>query len=265
LKLAVADALQLAPIPEQLVAPDPLRQSALAPENPDVEGVADVAEPPPAVIEDEAADEEAEEPADEEAEEPADEEAEATADEEADDGPADDERERRQAEREAREAAEREAAERQAADEQAEEASQDEDAEEDADEEVARIDEDEEGAEDEGDSDASLERARELARDGDWGEAAAEARQVLEDDPGNGRAQSILGHSLYELGEYREARQYLERAARGSRPGEQVLLDLGNTLLELNDESGANEAFQRYLELYPEGDSAAELRSFLGD
>ena len=125
----------------------------------------------------------------------------------------------------------------------------------------ARNDDDDE--EDAPDVERALERGRRQYDRGNYGEATAELRQVIDADPRNGEALDLLGRALYEMGDTRDAVVMLERATRANRRNAELLLWLGSAQEELNDPAGARESYERFLELSPEGDRADEVRQIL--
>lgn len=110
---------------------------------------------------------------------------------------------------------------------------------------------------------AGLDRAQLYLENGEYETAAAELREILELDPENNQALVLLGTTLYEAGETREAIPYLQEAAGNENPTGEVLLLLGSAQQEITDNTNARDSYLRYLALYPNGQYVTEVRYIL--
>ena len=101
-------------------------------------------------------------------------------------------------------------------------------------------------------TDDPLVRAAAHRRAGRHAEAKALCRDILDGDPGNADALSILGSALVET-DATEAAAALFRRAAAARPDDAGLLQkLGDALIRLGDMDGAAAALGKCLELDPE-------------
>lgn len=73
-----------------------------------------------------------------------------------------------------------------------------------------------------------------------------------------------VGNFYFKKGNYRAAAARYEEATRWNPGFAEAYLRLGEAREKLKDAAGAQKAFEKYLELEPEGKRAAEIRKKLG-
>jgi len=102
-----------------------------------------------------------------------------------------------------------------------------------------------------------------LAQDRD-AEALAQADQICRDNPRDPAAQNLRGLALMKLGRHAQAREAFGQAALAGPDHAQAHFNLGAVCANhLKDLDCARRAFQRFLELEPQGERADKARAWL--
>jgi tetratricopeptide (TPR) repeat protein len=112
-----------------------------------------------------------------------------------------------------------------------------------------------------------VEAARELGArymaSGEFERARAALQRAIELDPADGKARRALGAVHAELNEPGLAVQQYREAAALMPDHPDVWAALGDSLMDANRGTEARQAYERYLELAPEGNQARRLRKAL--
>lgn len=102
-------------------------------------------------------------------------------------------------------------------------------------------------------------------RDGNYKEAAEICLQELELMPGNLDSYVVLGWSLLQLGRYKDAESYANRAQDISRYDPRIIEILGEAHYYQGHNLEALEFFQEYVNLAPEGSRIDYVYYYMGE
>jgi hypothetical protein len=96
---------------------------------------------------------------------------------------------------------------------------------------------------------------------GQWQKAVDHYQRALRKSPGNADVRVDMAIAIHSLGQNDLARKELERVTREQPTHLNAWLNLGVVAASLGDNPGAVRAWERYLELDPNGEHAAEVRA----
>lgn len=96
---------------------------------------------------------------------------------------------------------------------------------------------------------------------GQWQKAVDHYQRVLKRAPGNADVRVDMAIAIHSLGQNDIARKELERVTREKPTHLNAWLNLGVVAATLGDNAGAIRAWERYLELDPNGEHAAAVRA----
>lgn len=113
------------------------------------------------------------------------------------------------------------------------------------------------------DADRALEQCANFASSGNYAATIESCQNAVRANPRSSDAYTYLGKSHYELGDVDSAINFLQQAVRLDGRNRTALLALGAARQDAGDNSGAREAYERYLEINPDSRYAAEVRSIL--
>ncbi|MCC6623528.1 MAG: tetratricopeptide repeat protein [Deltaproteobacteria bacterium] len=111
--------------------------------------------------------------------------------------------------------------------------------------------------------DKAIEVARAAADAARWGEAKAAWDKVLALSPGNVKGLYGRGRAHFELRQIPAARKDLEAVLAASPKHQSALLLLGSIAQEQGKKAEARSLYERYLDAYPNGRQAAQIRALL--
>lgn len=114
-----------------------------------------------------------------------------------------------------------------------------------------------------GDAERDMRLCANAYNGGNYSETIEACEQALRTNPGDARGFLYLGSAHYELGNTDQAIRYLDRVLRNDPSNRTALITVGAAKQELGDIAGAREAYERYVEYYPDSRRAEEVRRIL--